>query len=261
MAVACFTCCVGGAPVEPKEEPPKWVRSEAEGEEVGAEVVGGRPVEIAVPDSILEFSVAILKRPVHNPNALVWDLVCGGTLIAPTWVLSAAHCFCGFGGSINPNDYILLVGVYNYLSNPQPLYQGSAAVTNIGSGCPENGNNFPCAATPGQSGSDYGTRGERIQIKRILCDSRFARGTNNSFLTGYDLALIELAAPSSKTPVSLNFDTKVPYEGQIATVAGYGNTNQVSILSMQSQVVMARVRAHMCRRDRFTRLYANHSPL
>lgn len=71
-------------------------------------VFGGREV----PDGRYPFQVALLKTDSlsDDPESQYSSQFCGGTLIAPTWVLTAAHCMRSDGNPLAPHAFVVLTG-------------------------------------------------------------------------------------------------------------------------------------------------------
>lgn len=132
-------------------------------------------------------------RPVAN--VLIADLFgCTGTLIAPTWVMTAGHC-----GSITG-----------------ALTEGTVASTR----------EFP----PSQftvfldTVKADGSGGERHAVKRVLvADDYGARGGASS-----DVSLLELAEPSKVPPMKIAAvgERSIWQPGVLATIAGFGSTKE-----------------------------------
>lgn len=135
-------------------------------------IVGGEPVE---DDTRYPWMVSL------NYDSRYPDLYaghgCGGTLIAPQWVLTAAHCVTSF---YTPFHAVL----------------GTTSLT----------------APPGWY--------ERIGIRRVLRHKKYDNSTFNN-----DIALLQLAEPSSMTPISglMHTDDYIPFETMF-TAIGWGTT-------------------------------------
>lgn len=71
-------------------------------------IVGGSDVDISVFPS----TVAILRNDrLSQSGSFYLSLNCGGTLIGPTWVLTAAHCLLDNNGNpVQPSDISILAG-------------------------------------------------------------------------------------------------------------------------------------------------------
>jgi hypothetical protein len=111
-----------------------WAQTPAGSEPVGSEPVGGEPA--ASPQQAQ--SPAIVGGRAAAPGAWPWQVAlvyrfsssayagffCGGSLIAPDWVLTAAHCLDGMEGTID-----VLAGT-NLLSTNQPRIPADRAIIN-----------------------------------------------------------------------------------------------------------------------------------
>lgn len=93
--------------VSPMSRVPK-ARAEQRASGEDSRVIGGT----VAATGAWPFQVALLTSGMldQNPMTNLDAQFCGGSLIAPEWVLTAAHCLIQFGQTANPQDITVLVG-------------------------------------------------------------------------------------------------------------------------------------------------------
>lgn len=167
--------------------------------EAGApEVVGGTP---AAPGTF-DYQVALVSPSVPGLN--IRGQFCGGSLIAPDAVLTAAHCVvAGIWVLVGPGDQILDVQVD--LARPGDV-DVLAGDVNLG----------------------RGSAAERLDVRQIRLHPGFTVDLDSSFDPFVpDVAVLQLATPSTTgTPVALATPAQAALypAGTTATVSGWGNT-------------------------------------
>jgi secreted trypsin-like serine protease len=158
-------------------------------DEMQPQIIGGNPAD----DGEYPWQVALVGSTYANPYD---GQFCGGSIIAPGWVLTAAHCVVDDDGTVsNPASLDVVAGV-NLLS----------------------------------SGPTFGTQGQRRKVAQIIVYSSFYY--INGKIPENDIALLRLAAPLNLNPkaqpISLATQADSPRfaPGVTATVSGWGRMNQ-----------------------------------
>ena len=141
-------------------------------------IVGGT----AAPDGRYPFTANV---------AIAGSAGCTGTLVAPTWVVTAGHCASATG----------LAGIPLPITLPAGAFEVTLATARTD-----------------------GTGGERHAVRSVRVDPNYA-ATNG---TGSDVALLELTRPSKVTPVRIAAATETGLwePGDVLTIAGFGVTSE-----------------------------------
>jgi len=151
-------------------------------------IVGGRPAD----PGEYPWMVALVNASSANPY---FSQFCGGALIDPEWVLTAAHCVVFNGFVTHPDDIDVVLGVNNL-----------------------------------DEGPTSGSSGQRIGVAHVVPYPAYREATSDS-----DVALLHLAAPASLAPATVDTidlasldDGALVAPGTIATVTGWGVTSEGS---------------------------------
>jgi secreted trypsin-like serine protease len=154
------------------------VPANADDYEESMRVVGGNPAE----NKAWPWQIAFFQRRASDG---AFTFFCGGSVVAPRWILSAGHCFAG--GRLGPED-ILVVEQTNTISR-----------------------NLPGGVVPPD-------RGRALKVQRMVVHEGYNAQSHEN-----DIALVELATPAQSKPSKLaRLPSPIETEGRLSTVTGWG---------------------------------------
>jgi secreted trypsin-like serine protease len=141
-------------------------------------VVGGNPADV----NAWPWQVAFFQRRASDG---AFTFFCGGSVIAPRWVLTAGHCFPG--GKPSPEDTIV-VEQTNVIER-----------------------NLPGGVVPPE-------RGRPLKLQRVISHEGYNAQTHEN-----DIALVQLAGPATSKPAKIaRLPSPIETEGRLSTVTGWG---------------------------------------
>ncbi len=156
------------------------------------QIIGGNPAD----DGEYPWQAAIIDADQSNPYD---GQFCGGSLISPAWVLTAAHCVQDYGEVVNPNQIDVVAGV-NLLS----------------------------------SAPTVGSQGQRRKVAQIIVHPAYEENNWDN-----DIALLRLSVPLTMNekvqsiPFATAADAASFAPGVMATVTGWGRTNPPPLTPIQ----------------------------
>lgn len=158
-------------------------------------IVGG--FEIDIKD--VPWQVSLQKNGSH---------FCGGSIISPKWILTAAHCMYVFHFSPNQNLLLELMLYYYYYHHSR------------------NVNSDPEHLII-KSGTNFHQNGTESKVKRIIEDPKYCRRTRT-----YDFALLELESEleldETRQVIKLAEWNDHHVDGSMCLVTGWGLTRNAS---------------------------------
>jgi hypothetical protein len=170
----------------PPDAPTPAPTPQATDEPIMPLIVGGGPAD----PGEYPWMVALVDSSTDNP---LFGQFCGGSLIGPEWVLTAAHCVVSFGSVADPEDIDVVLGVNNL-----------------------------------DEGPTSGSSGQRIEVAQVIPHPAYNEVSRDS-----DVALLHLSAPASLAPSAVGTlgvvgpgDGALVAPGTVSTVTGWGTTSE-----------------------------------